>query len=234
MFDDLQSQENIQKRKVRVKCAFIRILLFAPDMSQISTREEFNDRFHDSQLSIDIKALVATWNSTTTVIDDALDSEDPHPYHRPTASKNSSSSNNTNIHTNQSNSNKLNIDLSYVNVFMQLKNDDLARCWFTAKTMQESSKILTTDGTVSPSIEITIQEAQPVSAAGAAGAAGNRSGFFGSGANIVETLFQFLEKNENFNSEQKVHMPMDEQAESAMIFKQRTIETSVSFVSLKE
>ncbi|KAF1796478.1 hypothetical protein FB192DRAFT_1292335 [Mucor lusitanicus] len=231
VFDDLQSQENIQKRKVRVKCAFIRILLFAPDMSQISTREEFNDRFHDSQLSIDIKALVATWNSTTTVIDDALDSEDPHPYHRPTASKNSSSSNNTNIHTNQSNSNKLNIDLSYVNVFMQLKNDDLARCWFTAKTMQESSKILTTDGTVSPSIEITIQEAQPVSAAGAAGAAGNRSGFFGSGANIVETLFQFLEKNENFNSEQKVHMPMDEQAESAMIFKQRTIETSTFVVN---
>ncbi|GAN01286.1 autophagy regulatory protein [Mucor ambiguus] len=232
VFDDLQSQESIQKRKVRVKCAFIRILLFAPDMSQISTREEFNDRFHDSQLSIDVKTLVATWNSTTTVIDDALDSDAPHPYnhhHRPTASKTSSS--NTHIHTNNTNSNKLNIDLNYVNVFMHLKNDELARCWFTAKTMQESSKILTTDGTVSPSIEITIQEAQPLSAAGAAGAASDRSGFFGSGANIVETLFQFLEKNENFNSEQKVHMPMDEQAESALIFKQRTIETSTCVVN---
>lgn len=199
-------------------------------MSQISTREEFNDRFHDSQLSLDIKTLIATWDSTTTVIDDALDSEDPHHHHhRPTASKNSrSSSSNTNINSinDNNNNNKINIDLNYVNVFMHLKNDELARCWFTAKTVQESSKILTADGTLSPSIEITIQEAQPVAYSPSA-APGSRSGFFGAGSNIVQTLFQFLEKNENFNSEQKVHMPMDEQAESALIFKQRTIETSV-------
>lgn len=135
------------------------------------------------------------------------------------------------MHTDNANSNKLNIDLNYVNVFMHLKNEEVAKCWFTAKTMQESSKILATDGAVSPSIEITIQQAQLASAAAAAAAAADsRSGFFGSGANIVETLFQFLEKNENFNSEQKVHMPMDEQAESALIFKQRTIETSVRCV----
>ncbi|KAG1106160.1 hypothetical protein G6F42_016861 [Rhizopus arrhizus] len=234
VFDDLQSQENIQKRKVRVKCAFIRILLFAPDMSQISTREEFNDRFHDSQLSLDIKTLIATWDSTTTVIDDALDSEDPHHHHhRPTASKNSrSSSSNTNINSinDNNNNNKINIDLNYVNVFMHLKNDESARCWFTAKTVQESSKILTADGTLSPSIEITIQEAQPA-AYSPSDAPGSRSGFFGAGSNIVQTLFQFLEKNENFNSEQKVHMPMDEQAESALIFKQRTIETSTFVIN---
>lgn len=192
-------------------------------MSQISTREEFNDRFHDSQLSIDIKKLAVTWNSTTTVIDDVLDSED----HRPTASKNSRSSSNSNVNNNSNN--KLNVELNYVNVFMHLKNDEMARCWFTAKTMQESSKMFTTDGTLSPTIEITIQDAQP--SAYSDTSSSSRSGFFGAGSNIVETLFKFLEKNENFNSEQKVHIPMDEQSESALMFKQRTIETSVSFYS---
>lgn len=190
-------------------------------MSQISTREEFNDQFHDSQLSIDIKKLAVTWNSTTTVIDDALDNED----HRPNASKNSRSSSNNIINSNSNN--KLNIELNYVNVFMHLKNDEMARCWFTAKTMQESSKIFTTDGTLSPTIEITIQDAQPFAYSDTSSS--SRSGFFGAGSNIVETLFKFLEKNENFNSEQKVHIPMDEQSESALMFKQRTIETSVSF-----
>ena len=221
VYDDLQSHENIQKRKVRVRCAFIRIFLFAPDMSQINTREEFNDQFHDSQLSIDIKKLAVTWNSTTTVIDDALDNED----YRPTANKSSRSSSNNNINNNSNN--KLNVELNFVNVFMHLKNDEMVRCWFTAKTMQESSKIFTTDGTLSPTIEITIQDAQPFPYSDTSSS--GRSGFFGAGSNIIETLFKFLEKNENFNSEQKVHIPMDEQSESAMMFKQRTIETSVSF-----
>jgi hypothetical protein len=111
VFDDLQSQENIQKRKVRVRCAFIRLLLFVPDMSQSSTREEFNDRFHESQLSVDIKKLVGTWCSTTTVMDDypsSLDSED-HPHRRK-------------LRFDQAKmANKVNIELNYVNVFMHLK-----------------------------------------------------------------------------------------------------------------
>ncbi|CEP08154.1 hypothetical protein [Parasitella parasitica] len=229
VFDDLQFQENTQKRKVRVKCAFIRILLFAPDMSQISTREEFNDRFHDNQLSVDIKKLTATWNSTTTtVIED--DTEDH--YHRPAASRNSkssssSSNNNNNSNNADDNSNtKLNIDLGYVNVFMHLKHDDLARCWFTAKTVQENNQIFTPDETLSPTIEITMQDAKPAYTPLA-----GRSGFFGSGSEIVQSLFKFLEKNENFNSEQKVHVPMDEQSDSALMFKQRTIETSTFVIN---
>lgn len=100
-----------------MRCAFIRVFLFVPDMSQTSTREEFNDRFHESQLSIDVKTLVGTWGSTTVIDDDlhhtpSLDKEDRHHHHH---------------HQRKTRfdqvkkANKLNIELNYVNVFMHLK-----------------------------------------------------------------------------------------------------------------
>lgn len=210
MFDDLQSLENTQKRKIKVKCAFIRVKLYVPDMSQSSTREEFNDKFHESQLSIDIKKLVGTWSSTTTLLEEnnssistSFDSDRPKPKY-------------------DHKSNKINIELSYVNVFMHLKQDKYARCWFTAKTIQGTTKVFT-EGALTPSIEITIQNPSSVFSSNPA-----RSGYFGSGSDIPENLFNFLNRNESFNGEQKLHIPMDEQSESALIFKQRTIETSVS------
>ncbi|KAI9487439.1 MAG: hypothetical protein EXX96DRAFT_476198 [Benjaminiella poitrasii] len=216
VFDDLETQENIQKRKVRVRCAFIRILINAPDMSQISRREEFNDRFHESQLSVDVKKLVSTWCSTTTRIDDHSSSFESDDYFGKQTKKPN---------------NKLNIELNYVNVFIICVCssyfsfpiiDEMARCWFTAKTVQETSKTFAEE-TISPSIEITIQDANTVYPA----ATSTRSGYFGAGSDIPDNLFNFLSKNESFSSEQKLHIPMDEQAESAMVFKQRTIETSM-------
>lgn len=95
MFDDLKSQESTIRRKVRVRCAFIRILLFVPDMSQTSTREEFNDNFHKSQLSIDIKKLVAHWsNAEKPLLQEDFVLHDKKPA-------------------------KINLELNYVNVFMQ-------------------------------------------------------------------------------------------------------------------
>ncbi|KAI7906721.1 uncharacterized protein BX663DRAFT_203307 [Cokeromyces recurvatus] len=201
VFDDLEIQENIKKQKVRIRCAFIRVLLNVPDMSQITTREEFNDRIHVSQLSVDIKKLVGSWSST--VMDDHSSSIESEDYFSNKPSKHP---------------NKLNIELNYINVFMQHTEDEMAKCWFTMKTVQESNQIF---DTLSPTIEITIQDSQiyPTTS--------TRSGYFGAGSDIPDNLFNFLSKNENFNSEQKLHLPMDEQAESAMIFKQRTIETSM-------
>lgn len=95
VFDDLKSQENTVNQKVRVRCAFIRILLYVPDMSQTSTRTEFNDRFHKSQLSIDIKKLAATWSNTDQ---SAVTEEFVHNDKNPT---------------------KINVELNYVNVFLQ-------------------------------------------------------------------------------------------------------------------
>lgn len=202
MFDDLQSFENTQKRKIKVKCAFIRVILFVPDMSQISTREEFNDKFHLSQLSVDIKKLVATWSSSSN-----SDSDKPKQVKKP---------------------NKINIELNYVNVFMHMKQDKYAKCWFTAKTIQGTNKAFN-EGTLCPSIEITIQTPSSIIPSNPA-----RSGYFGSGSDIPENLFNFLNRNENFNGDQKLHIPMDEQSESALIFKQRTIETSVSLLYIKK
>jgi hypothetical protein len=90
-------------------------------MSQTSTREEFNDRFHESQLSVDVKKLVGTWCSTTTVIDDgsnhasSLDDEDHHHHHHHHHHRRKPQFDQA------KKANKLNIELNYVNVFMNLK-----------------------------------------------------------------------------------------------------------------
>lgn len=98
----------------------------------------------------------------------------------------------------------------------------MAICWFTAKTIQSNNRIFS-EGSLSPTIEITIQDPNTVYPT-----TSSRSSYFGAGSDIPPNLFSFLSRNENFNGDQKLHIPMDEQAESAMIFKQRTIETSVS------
>lgn len=102
VFDDLHSQDNELKRKIRIKFSFIRLILFVPDMSQTSTREEFNDRFHKDQLSIDIKKLVGAWSLTdqNPVIDEESSgfvSLDKKPM-------------------------KIHLEVNYVNVFMHSKD----------------------------------------------------------------------------------------------------------------
>ncbi|KAI8353657.1 hypothetical protein EDC96DRAFT_466439 [Choanephora cucurbitarum] len=219
IFDDLEVIENIQKRKIRVRCAFIRLVLSVPDMSAVSTREEFNDRFHQSQLSVDIKKLMATWSSTT-VVDEShhtTPSATHATVHTPTGT-----SPRLNPDSPQK-PNKINIDLNYINVFLQPSPEEKVKCWFTSKTVLNSKKSLSEDG-VSPSIEITIQDnIYPGTSV--------RSGYFGAGSEIPKNLFDFLERNENFNGEQKLHIPMEDQSDSAMIFKQRTIETSLFVVN---
>lgn len=219
VFDDLKSQENPVNQKVRVRCAFIRVLLFVPDMSRTSTRTEFNDQFHKSQLSIDIKKLAATWSNTDQpVLAEKFIAKDKKPT-------------------------KINLELDYVNVFLQQgklqyiyiycklvylfskKNniilDHFAETWFTAKTTQ--GKKVFSEGALCPTVEITIQDYNK-----SGPNASRRSTYFGSGTDIPSNLFDFLNRNENFDSEQKLHIPMEDQSESAMIFKQDTIENSVS------
>jgi hypothetical protein len=97
----------------------------------------------------------------------------------------------------------------------------LNRCWFTAKTLKGNKDQLFSDESQSPSIEVTIRGANTHSTQSA------RTGYFGAGSDIPQNLFEYLSHNENFKGEQKFHVPMEDQSESAMIFKQRTIETSV-------
>ncbi|KAI8389478.1 hypothetical protein BD560DRAFT_486118 [Blakeslea trispora] len=231
IFDDLQMVQNVQKKKVRVRCAFIRLLLSVPDMSAISTREEFNDLFHTSQLSVDIKKLVGTWCSTT-VVDEAGHHTQHSTNHAKSASIPSTNLSGTSTLETEgrlprppNKPNKINIDLSSINVFLQPSPEDKVKCWFTAKTVLDSKKSLS-EGGLSPSIEITIQDKNATYPGSSV-----RSGYFGAGSEIPKNLFDFLEHNENFHGEQKLHIPMEDQSDSAMIFKQRTIETSLFVVN---
>ncbi len=99
--------------------------------------------------------------------------------------------------------------------------DAMAKTWFTGKTVDDQKYL--SEGILYPTIEIAIQDPSilyPTTA--------RRSVYFGTGSEIPTTLFDFLSRNENFDGEQKLHVPMEEQSEAAMLFKQSTVETSVS------
>lgn len=65
IYEDLDriSDHETMRRKVRLRCSFIRAILYVPDMSQVSMRDEFNDQNHSDMLLVDIKKLLATWTS---------------------------------------------------------------------------------------------------------------------------------------------------------------------------
>lgn len=68
-------------------------------MSQAKSRYEFNDKNHESQLSVDVKKATASWStSPTTEATKDIDEKE---------------SNNTNYNT------RINIELNYVNVFIK-------------------------------------------------------------------------------------------------------------------
>lgn len=48
----------------------IRIIVYAPDMSQVSTQTEFNDYIHADMLSVDVKKLDVHWKASEETRDD--------------------------------------------------------------------------------------------------------------------------------------------------------------------
>lgn len=118
--------------------------------------------------------------------------------------------------------NKVKVIVILRNVCNNLVLGDVAESWFTAKTGQ--GKKVFSEGAVCPTIELIIQDSNIVHPTTSA----RRSTYFGAGSDIPCNLFDFLNRNENFDGEQKLHIPMEDQSESTVIFKQSTIETSVS------
>lgn len=107
---------------------------------------------------------------------------------------------------------------------MKNKLDTMAEAWFTATTLHDQKYL--SEGGLRPTIEIAIQDPDVIYPTTA-----RRSVYFGTGSEIPTTLFDFLSRNEDFDAEQKLHVPMEDQSESATLFKQSTVETSVSQVS---
>lgn len=79
---------------------------------------------------------------------------------------------------------------------------------------------------LSPSFVITLRSSLPSTINKPS--SGARPGCFGAGSDIPNNLFEHLSRNESFQTDQKINVPIEEQAESAMMFKQRTVETSAS------
>lgn len=111
--------------------------------------------------------------------------------------------------------------------FHFIPSDHEFRCWFTAKSREKNS--LSSAASSSPSMEISLRSLKmnaPYKTSSA------RSCFFGTGSDIPNGLFEHLSRNETFYCEQKVSAPIEEQAESSMVFKQRTVETSVRIITI--
>ncbi|CAO3577634.1 unnamed protein product [Absidia cylindrospora] len=194
IYEDLDkgTKEHQQCIQAKVRLAFLRLILYAPDMSQSNTRDEFNDKFHDDILSVDIKKIAACWNT------DLL----KHQPQRAT------------------------VDLDSINVFLKQAHDPLTRCWFKAKGKRNGDLLSSVSQT--PSMEITLRSSTPDTPHAPSSA---RPGYFGTGSDIPSNLFEYLSRNEFYHSEEKMHVPVEDQAESAMVFKQRTVETSTFVIN---
>ncbi|KAI7849311.1 hypothetical protein BDC45DRAFT_574027 [Circinella umbellata] len=220
IYEDLDraSVEHQHRKKLRIRCAFIRILLYIPDMSQVCVRDAFNDLQHADMLSVDIKRLMVKWKSE---MDDH--ENDPSSVH-------------SRFHTTKIPGEpiKFHVDCNFINVFLHLAGDHAAHCWFTSKTVPLSRDTSDTPFTSSqtvqgPTFEITLQPSANSTGANPASAA--KPSFFGAGSDIPNNIFEYLSKNESIPISQKHKVPMEDQAESSMIFKQRTIETSLAVVN---
>ncbi|CAO3617552.1 unnamed protein product [Cunninghamella echinulata] len=194
IYEDLNKVSNEYQHHIQAKVKFslIRLVLYAPDMSQSNTRDEFNDLYHGDILSVDVKKITTSWKTDHSI----------------------------------SQTEKIAVDLDRINVFLKFANDDIFKCWFTAKSRENNN--LSSATSLLPSMEISLRSSTinaPYTTSSA------RSCFFGTGSDIPNNLFEHLSRNEAFYCEQKVNAPMEEQAESAMVFKQRTVETSTIVVN---
>ncbi|KAG0188180.1 autophagy- protein 2 [Apophysomyces sp. BC1034] len=232
IYEDLEqaSKEHQQRKKAKIHCAFIRILLNVPDMSQASTRDKFNGQLHKDALSVDIKKALVSWNSGQKDGSDGSGDDDGEPTtaHGLPQYHNFQSPNLDPIAMGQTPM-KFNVQVKFINVFLKSGRDNVSRCWFTAKTTSPSGSSATDrffSTAQSPTFEITVRSPGPSQYLSSA-----RPGYFGAGSDIPSNLFEYLNRNESFNGDQKLHVPMEDQAESAMMFKQRTIETSLIVVN---
>lgn len=195
-------------RRIQVKCAFIRLVLLSPDMSQATSRYDFNDKNHENQLSVDVKKAVVFWSTS------------------PTAETTKDIDEKESAHIN--NATRMNIELNFINVFIKegkrnqkynmsnlflnaLELDTTTQCWFTAKTIQDMQMF--SEATLCPSIEITVRDPQSIHH--------TRSD---TNHDMPHTLFDGLKEG---------NTSIENQSDSALIFKQRTIETSVRFSGLQ-
>lgn len=209
-------------------------------MSQVCVRDEFNDLLHSDILSVDIKQFGISWKS-----EGDGGQEEPTSAHTPFQGMNLGTTSNLDAPI------KLQAECDFINVFLKqahgkevcihmlerestyhldLSIDTASRCWFTAKTIppQEPDTFSTTSTVAipqAPTFEITVRLSDSMHAPTVPAA---KSGYFGSGSDIPNNLFEHLNKNESLDASRKPHVPMEDQTESAMMFKQRTVETSVS------
>ncbi|KAG1140944.1 hypothetical protein G6F37_009155 [Rhizopus arrhizus] len=175
-------EDLLPNRRVQVKCAFIRLVLLSPDMSQATSRYDFNDKNHENQLSVDVKKAVVFWSTS------------------PTAETTKDIDEKESAHIN--NATRMNIELNFINIF--IKEDTTTQCWFTAKTIQDMQMF--SEATLCPSIEITVRDPQSIYH--------TRSD---TNHDMPHTLFDGLKEG---------NTSIENQSDSALIFKQRTIETS--------
>ena len=106
IYEDLDraSVEHQHRKKLRIRCAFIRILLYVPDMSQVCVRDAFNDLQHADMLSVDIKRLMVNWKSEMD--DHENDAGSAHSrFHTTTVPENPM---------------KFHVDCNFINVFLLL------------------------------------------------------------------------------------------------------------------
>ncbi|KAI8885102.1 hypothetical protein K501DRAFT_246445 [Backusella circina FSU 941] len=188
---DRQTKKIDESKRIRLKMAFIRIVLSVPDMSQVCTRNEFNDRFHSDQLSLDIALLDGLWDNQSST-DTSLASDI------------------FSMAAIKSKPTTISVTLDCINVFLKLYDDDMTRCWFTAK----STSGIQTDEIQQPNIEIIIRDSTSITN-------------MDTSSNIIKSIFDSINNKEQSQSEEHLDIPIEAQSESILGFKKYALQNSM-------
>jgi hypothetical protein len=199
-------------KRIRLKMGFIRVVLSVPDMSLVCTRNEFNDRHHSDQLSLDIASLDGLWDNQsstdTSLASDVFSSAAVKS--KPTT---------------------ISVTLDYVNVFLKLNEgtinrnnkkinsfeilitvvEDVTRCWFTAK----STPIISTDDIQQPNIDIIIRDSANITSTDTS-------------SSTIKYIFDSINNREQSRCEEHMNIPIETRTESIMGFKKYALQNSVS------
>ncbi|CAG8497159.1 7566_t:CDS:10 [Diversispora eburnea] len=211
IIDDLDTQRllektALQKFRLRINCEMIRLWLHCPYLNTSSTQSIINDySIHSSLLISDFMHINAT-----------------------TEGKSQRASRSINFGVQQHDSdqngldlqqNRVKIECGIINVFIKESND--AKCILTVKPLFSNSlplRTLTQNVPIFPNCEITYRPASAIT---------NRTPYIGSGNRSTP----FARTFSTFEGEERANWPVENEEEDILMFKQRTIESSLFVIN---
>ncbi|CAI2167831.1 9475_t:CDS:10 [Funneliformis geosporum] len=215
IIDDLDTQrlneKNLEKSQLRINCDLIRFILHCPDLSAANTHKIVeNYCIHSNLIIIDIININIATGSTK------------QPCVSRTESYGIQQHSESEGHSNDLQQNRMRIEFGGINIFLKETNDSNAKCFLTGMPLLTSHsthlRSMTHISPMYPNFEITYRPPRAIK---------NKLSFIGS--NIRSSPFS--QTFTSFEGEDRSNWPAENEEEEILIFKQRTIESSLFVIN---